>query len=422
MITLQLQRAVTTNLTLAQQVAKEHLGLDALPGYILVVFERREQGGAVFSRLVSSGESFGSRFRIFREKYFAIAVNDSVLSYAFDHPIVLEDGSEEFTLKFHLTYRVADPRKVAEILQHDPLRQLREEVVRVIGRNCAKRKAEMFRNRFKDLERIVIDSESVRLRPYAAELGFRIVSIDLDKPLPDYRRQSPAGRPRPVVLSEPGAVATGFRQKTSRTSILTRESRNEDVDHQDDLYHKAHVQPRELEGQVVLSDKMDEERQPQQTGKLQSVPTDPASQAINHIDSNIATPAELREDDVDVATEIAAEISVATQPDCSVLPEAQEEAPEINQPADSDAQTNEIDNNTSTTNASTSTTDDSASTTWDSRFVAAAAEPSLLSQTWKNETSRLLKLMAEAGADADTATGVREELEAIAVRYFPARN
>jgi hypothetical protein len=119
------------------------------------------------------------------KKYFAIAVNESVLSYAFEHPIALDDGSEAFTLNFHLTYRVADPKKVAEMLGHDPLKQLRDEVVRVIGRNCAKRKAEMFRDRFRDLERIVIDSESVRLRPYAAELGFKIISIDLDKPLPD---------------------------------------------------------------------------------------------------------------------------------------------------------------------------------------------------------------------------------------------
>lgn len=222
MITLQLQRAVTTNLTLVQQVAKEHTGLDALLGYVLVVFERREQGSAVFSRLVNSGENFSSRFRIpFRDlsqKYFAIAVNDSVLSYAFEHLIVLEDGSEEFTIKFHLTYRVADPRKVAETLEHDPLSQLREEVVRVIGRNCAKRKAEMFRDRFKDLERIVIDNESVRLRPYAAELGFKIISIDLDKPLPDRQRR--------VVVDEGHQAQQKRKLREIQTEVIGQALRN----------------------------------------------------------------------------------------------------------------------------------------------------------------------------------------------------
>src|SRR5687768_9258129 len=104
---LKLQRRPVGNLTLEQQVAMEHPGLDSWPGHVLVVFERRDQGGAVFSRLVNSGESFGSRFRIpFRDlsqKYFAIAVNNSVLSCSFDHSITLDDGSEEFTINFHLT-------------------------------------------------------------------------------------------------------------------------------------------------------------------------------------------------------------------------------------------------------------------------------------------------------------------------------
>lgn len=190
---LNLQRRPVANLTLQQEVAVEHVGLDSLTGYVLVVFDKRDHGGPMFCRLVNSGENFGSRFKIpFRDlsqKYFAIAVKDSLLSYSFDYSITLNDGSEELTLAFHLTYRVVDHRKVAERLDHDPLQQLRDEVIRVIGRNCAKRKAEMFRDRFKDLERLVIDSESPRLRPYATELGFKIISIDLDKPLPVHGRR-----------------------------------------------------------------------------------------------------------------------------------------------------------------------------------------------------------------------------------------
>src|SRR5713101_3043714 len=91
MRTLKSNRQAVTNLTLEQQVVREYAGLDSLPGFVLVVFEKRDKGGAIFARLVNSGERFRSRFGIpFRDlskRYFAIAVNDSVLSYAFSHSI-----------------------------------------------------------------------------------------------------------------------------------------------------------------------------------------------------------------------------------------------------------------------------------------------------------------------------------------------
>lgn len=186
------KRQAASNLTFDQEVVTDFSGLDSLPGFVLVIFERRDLGGAVFSRLVNSGERFRSRFSIARrdlwKKYFAVAVNDSVLSYAFTRSITLDDGSAEFALTFQLTFRVVDPRKVAETRQYDPLRKLCDEIGRVIVRNCARRKAEMFRERFRELERIVIDGESARLRDYASALGLKIISIDLDRPLPEPRR------------------------------------------------------------------------------------------------------------------------------------------------------------------------------------------------------------------------------------------
>src|SRR5258707_1318343 len=186
------KRQAVTNLTFDQEVVTDFSGLDSLPGFVLAIFERRDLGGAVFSRLVNSGERFRSRFSLSRrdlwKKYFAIAVNDSVLSYAFTRSITLDDGSAEFALRFQLTFRVVDPRKVAETRQYDPLRKLCDEIGRVIARNCARRKAEMFRERFRELERIVIDGESARLRDYASALGLKIISIDLDRPLPEPRR------------------------------------------------------------------------------------------------------------------------------------------------------------------------------------------------------------------------------------------
>jgi len=328
MISLNLQRRPVANLTLEQQVAMEHPGLGSLPGYVLVVFEKRDQGGAVFSRLVSSGESFSSRFKIpFRDlsqKYFAIAVNDSVLSCSFDHSIALNDGSEELTINFHLTYRVVDAKKVAETLEHDPLRQLRDEVVRVIGRNCAKRKAEMFRERFRDLERIVIDSESARLRPFAAELGFKIISIDLDMPLPVQ------GRKKAEV---------------------------------DEARREKQKQLREIQEAVA--------------------------QALLNVGAGINTPAELREG-FDAVREIPRDVDVTTEPVTHTMPAMPESTSESVQPA----------------NGSSTVVEDT--------------EQFHRGETWKDESSRLIKLLEEAGADADTTTRVRDDLEAIAARYFPS--
>jgi hypothetical protein len=407
MITLQLQRAVTTNLTLVQQVAKEHTGLDALPGYVLVVFERREQGSAVFSRLVNSGESFSSRFKIpFRDlsqKYFAIAVNDSVLSCVFEHPIVLEDGSGEFSIKFHLTYRVADPRKVAELLEHDPLQQLRDEVVRVIGRNCAKRKAEMFRDRFRDLERIVIDSESVRLRPYAAELGFRIISIDLDKPLPDYRGQITDVRHRAEAKKDHYEIEPVVNRLKRQASRIGKHEL-----HQEDLNHKDDIQPRGLEEQIVPSEKPDEVDQPEPDRKLQDIQTDSIGQALAEPNSDESTPAQLHEDP-ELVHEIAPEAKLVTQPPVQhALPAVIEDVQETGQQADGEVQTKGI--------------DDGEPTTTDLNLVDEVVEQSLLRETWRNEASRFVRAMEEAGADPDITTRVRDDLEAMATQYFPPRN
>lgn len=409
MITLQLHRIATTNLTRTQQVAKEHVGLDALPGYVLAVFERREQGGAVFSRLVNSGESFSPRSRIpFRDlsrKYFAIAVNDSVLKYAFDHSIVLEDGSEEFTIKFHLNYRVADPRKVAEILEHDPLQQLRDEVARVIGRNCAKRKAEMFRDRFRDLERIVIDSESVRLRPYAAELGFKIISIDLDKPLPDNRGQINEGRQKAEATKDHYEIESSLSRLKRHPSRTWKHELKEDREHYSDAQQR--------ESETELSKKMDELHRAEQNRRLRETQTDAVAQALSNVGSHINMPPELREG-FEVTHEIAEETGGSAQPDDDAVPAAAAEVEE-SQRAGGDAETKGI--------------DDDEPTTSDSRFVdevvvnevavdEVVAE-SLLMETWKSEASRFIRSMAQAGADSDTTTRVREDLETLAARYFP---
>lgn len=298
------------NLTYEQRVVKGHEGLDSLPGYVLVVFEKRAKGGAIFSRLVKPGEVFPAGFKILffdsSHKYFSVAVNDSVLTHEFDHGITLDDESDEFTLYFRMKYRVADPRLVAETWEHDPLRKLRDEIELVIGRNCAKRKAEMFRSRFRELERIVIDGESAKLRAYAAELGFKIISIVLDKPrLPDYKvgvleqeKKLPWEKRRFEIQQHID------RSKEAASRELKRQRDKEDID------HKYDVQQLELDRQLGLNSRFDEAHRAQQARKLREIQTDAIGQALTNVGAGINNPGDLRE-----GFEVVREISGAIQSD-----------------------------------------------------------------------------------------------------------
>jgi hypothetical protein len=281
--------AATVNLTHEQSVVKNHEGLDSLPGYVLVIFEKSAKGGAIFSRLVRSGERFPPGFRIpffdWAQKYFSVAVNDTVLSYTFNHTVTLDDGTEEFVLSFHLKYRVADARRVAEIWAHDPLRQLRDEAARVIGRNCAKRKAEMFRKRFRELEKVVINDESAHLSTHATTLGLKIISISLDAPLPDYHRQVIDQRNRAAAEKSRFEIdqdVTGFKRTASRK--VAQELNIENV------HHKYDVQKVELQRQLDLNTELDEVHRNQQTRRLRDMQTDAIGQAITNVGANIDTP------------------------------------------------------------------------------------------------------------------------------------
>lgn len=396
---LKLERRATANLTLEQQVVRENFGLESVPGYVLVIFEKLDNGGAIFSRLVISGERFHSRipFRDLSKKYFAIAVNDSVLSYAFDHSITLDNGSEAITLEFHLTYRVADHRKAAEISEHDPLRQLRDEIARVIGRNCAKRKTEMFRNRFRDLERIVIDSESVRLRSYAAELGFKIISIDLDKLLPESRRQVIDVRNSAEAEKDSFEIQPGVgRIKQKASGEWEHELKKDDIDHEYDL------QAQELARRIELPEKVAEVHRAEQKRKLKDIQTDGIGQVITNVGAGINTPEDLLD-----GFAVAREISTTSEPDDRAVPSLTERPLQASERAGGKAETKSI--------------GDSERVPLDGDF-GDELEQTLRLETWKGETAALINMLDNVGADADTTTQLRETLEAIGARFFPPTN
>ncbi|MFY9620638.1 MAG: hypothetical protein WAM70_14750 [Pyrinomonadaceae bacterium] len=395
---LALKRRAEPNLTFEQEVVKDFSGLDSLPGFVLVIFERRDLGGAVFSRLVNSGERFRSRFSISRrdlwKKYFAIAVNDSVLNYTFEQSIVLDDGSEEFTLLFQLSFRVADPRKVAEMREHDPLLKLRGEVARVITRNCAKRKAEMFNSRFRELERIVIDTESAWLRTYAADLGFKIISIDLDKPpVQNYQRE--------VIQQENKRRWEKHSHEIQQDINRTKQKALPESEHQreeEDVDHNYDVQRSEVQRQIELNSELDELHRAQQSRKLREFQTDAIGQALTNVGAGIDTPDNLRE-----GFEVAREIAGNTQTNQRARPSSIEERPEEGHSAERGIQTDSnLENHQSTSEPG----------------PAADVDQSALRDSWKSEAAVLVKLLDDAGADSAVIGRLREELGAIEASVF----
>lgn len=331
-------------LTFQQNLVRQHTGLDSLPGYTVVVFEKPDRGGEIFLRLVHPGERFQSKLRLPfwdpTRRYFAVAVNRGVLSYSFDVPVKLDDHVHKFTLNFHLKYRAADPQRVAELREQDPLGQLRNEVARVIARSCAQRKWEMVKDRFRELEMVVLNGERVGLRQYAATLGLELVSVELDRRLPDddeevrlafSRRQAEIEVQRVRVEAE--AEKQKFEVTQNVEIIKDRVKREWDYErdlqnlgHQfdkddssrrvahrrqlDDIEHEQIVREKQLDGQLSVQDKQERVEVAAQRGQLRDSLTEAASTALKNVAGAVNSPRELEE-----AFEAARKINMSVQGD-----------------------------------------------------------------------------------------------------------
>jgi hypothetical protein len=330
-------------LTFKENVIRQHSGLDALPGYVVAVFERLPKGGESFFKLVGSGERFRVPFWVSSQKYFAVAVNQSFLSYSFDEPVTMDDGIHKFTLIFLLKYRAADPQRVAELREHDPLGKLCREITQVVRRSCAQRRWEMVRDRFRELEVVVMNSEKARLRQYAATLGLEILSIELDKRLPDEVVEIPKARERAEAEKQKFEIEQEVKRTKEEISRAREHLRRlEDIEHQysvrekelteelklkgtQDAIHKAErkrdieevkhqydKRETELDKQLELDERVDRLDIAEQARKLRGYRTEAIGKALDNVGSGISTPGELLE-----GAQVAHQISTGMQPDGS---------------------------------------------------------------------------------------------------------
>ena len=303
------------DLSLAQNLLRPHNGLDALPGYVVVVFEKLERGGARFSKIVNSDERFRRFFLPFfnsPDKFFGVAVNQSDLSYSFEAEGELDNDPRKFTLIFRLSFRAADPRVVAELNGQDPLKRLTDKIAQVIKRSCASRNWRMIKENFRQLEQIVLFDERPKLNKYAATLGLDIVSLELDRRLP----------PDAVVLDETKIkVETSIKKseilateevELARTATSVQEQRNQFQDRatqarqdelrkrdrkvqMEDLEQKFDVEGRTLDRQLQEQDKINALHHQQQMRDLAEKRNEAIGTAFMNVGRGINTPDGLRD-------------------------------------------------------------------------------------------------------------------------------
>jgi hypothetical protein len=329
------------NLTFKENVIRQHAGLDSLPGYVVAVFEKLPKGGESFFKLVSSGERFRVPFWVSSQKYFAVAVNQSFLSYSFEQPVTMDDGIHKFTLMFHLKYKVAEPQRVAELREQDPLGRLSREITQVVGRSCAQRRWEMVKDRFRDLEVVVMNGEKVRLRQYAATLGFEILSVELDKCLPDDVVKIPKARERAEAEKQMFEIEHEVKRTKEEISRAREHLRRlEDIEHQysvrekelteqlklrgtqdainkaerqhdiESAKHQYDIRETELDKKLELDERIDRLDMADQARKLRGYRTEAIGKALDNVGSGISTPGELLE-----GAQVAHQISMGLQPD-----------------------------------------------------------------------------------------------------------
>lgn len=279
------------NLTLEEKLVVGHEGLDSLPGYTVVVFEKLDKGGAAFSQVINPGGRFqksGFRFWDRSNKYFSVAVNNSVLSYSFEERVTLDDEIHTFTLKFQLKYRAVSPRMVAELRDQDPLGKLREEVALVVGRSCARLKWEMVTNRFRELEVVVMNSERANLRQYAAALGLEIFSVTLDKRLPS----EVTTLPKAEEMAEKEKREFGIAQELEATKEEVKRTR-EYQRRLEAIENQYLVGNRELAEQYELKDMEDAAHRAELARKLREVQDEAIGTALKNVVGGISTLSEL---------------------------------------------------------------------------------------------------------------------------------
>lgn len=222
------QQPLSLSLTQREQVVRAHASLEPLQGHALVIYEQLAGREPQFHSVLPPGQRLTQRWWSLRN-YFAIAVHVApTLRLTFSKHFSLDDHGHEFDLRFDLSYHVTEPERVATTRNADPLGQLRDEIIRVIGYEIVQSSWVAIKRNFQDVEQAVHYHTAEKIRTYAVTLGFGVLSIALH---PRFREQD---LPDPVAEAE-------ARMRQVIIDMLSTAIHNSTLPELGDLYEKLRV-------------------------------------------------------------------------------------------------------------------------------------------------------------------------------------
>lgn len=178
-----------SNLTLKQGIVKFVSGVDPISDHDLVVFKQVGQGREPYTVVPSGGRFRPGLMDRLAATFFAYAVTrDQDLRYRFTEVFLSSDQVDPFSLDFVLALRVADPLRIVEKLETDPVKRLEDEVKEVLRFAVTRMGRIAIERPVSEVERLALEEEGTddtglrmtnlaRLRNFAFQLGLDLKGI-----------------------------------------------------------------------------------------------------------------------------------------------------------------------------------------------------------------------------------------------------
>jgi hypothetical protein len=188
------------NLTFTHNLLKQHT-VDTLEGHVVVVLEGIGGAGEKYRFEIQPGHEppkppWLRTLAFWRNapNYFAYAVTTAPsLQADFGADVHMDDHLHDFAMTIHVTYTVAEPRLLVIRRNDDPLKIVRDEIVRLAQKYVASSSWDDVANRFRRVELEAVNQVIGEVRPLATTCGLRVQDLALT--------------PRIQAEHVPGAVA-----------------------------------------------------------------------------------------------------------------------------------------------------------------------------------------------------------------------
>lgn len=175
------------NLTLTHQLMKEHT-IDTLEDHTVVVFETMGSAGDKFRYEIQPGAVPPKRSTLTdwlpwrnAPNFFAYAVPARPMTAQFGADIRMDDNLHQFVMAIHITYTVSDPRLLVIRRAADPLRVVRDEIVRLVQQSVAPYRWSDVTNNFRVVERNASAEVLTASKQVASSFGLRIQDLTLSQ-------------------------------------------------------------------------------------------------------------------------------------------------------------------------------------------------------------------------------------------------